>query len=84
MKAPAPAGVFHFHGADDFGLFCYPNTKPGASEPYIIDEEEANLAYVALTRARKVLDLGGYAGILRQSLANARALRAPATARPRS
>jgi ATP-dependent exoDNAse (exonuclease V) beta subunit len=45
--------------------------------------EQPILAYVALTRARKVLDLGGYADILRQSLANARALRAPATARPR-
>jgi superfamily I DNA/RNA helicase len=70
--------------ADDFGLFCYPNTKPGAFEPYIIDQEEANLAYVALTRARKVLDLGGYAGTLRQSLANARALRNPTPPRPRS
>jgi len=67
--------------ANDFGLFCYPNTKPGATEPYIIDEEEANLAYVMLTRARKVLDLGGYAVTLRQSLANGRTLRSPA-ARP--
>lgn len=62
--------------ADDFAPFCSPNTEPGAREPYILDEEEANLAYVALTRARKVLDLGGYAMTLRISLANARALRA--------
>ena len=59
--------------AYDFGPFCTPNLK-ATGPAFIIDEEEANLAYVAVTRARVQLDLGGFAATLRDSLTNARKL----------
>jgi hypothetical protein len=59
--------------ADDFGPFCTPNLK-STGPAFVIDEEEANLAYVAVTRARVQLDLGGFAATLRESLLNARKL----------
>ena len=57
--------------ADDFAPFCMPNTDV-KGPAFVMNEEEANLAYVAVTRARKQLDLGGFAGTLRESLKNAR------------
>jgi superfamily I DNA/RNA helicase len=59
--------------ADDFGPFCTANLK-STGPAFVIDEEEANLAYVAVTRARVQLDLGGFAATLRESLLNARKL----------
>jgi superfamily I DNA/RNA helicase len=53
--------------ADDFAAFCTVNTEPKGA-PFVLDEQEANLAYVAVTRARKQLDLGGFASTLRESL----------------
>lgn len=63
----------HVRLGDDFSPFC--SEKQRNFEPtgiFEYDVEEANLAYVAVTRARGLLELGGYAGVLVQSLENAR------------
>ncbi len=57
----------------DFGNWCESSFMVNGA-PFTLNEEEAHVMYVALTRAKEQLDLGGAAGVLRQSLANARAL----------
>ncbi len=58
---------------DDFREFCKVDDRTGKVE---YDTAEANLVYVAVTRARKVLDLGGFAEKLESSIALANDLRA--------
>jgi superfamily I DNA/RNA helicase len=58
--------------ANDFGPFCRINP---VSKQFELLAEEANIAYVAVTRAMDVLDLAGYKAVLEDSLANLRRMR---------
>jgi hypothetical protein len=52
---------------DDFGPFCRYNDK---TDSFTFDIQEANIGYVALTRAMDELDYSAYARVLEESEAN--------------
>lgn len=60
--------------AGDFPPFCDFDYK---ERRFVFRVEEANLAYVAVTRAELVLDISAYAPVLNVSLTNRRRLRGP-------
>lgn len=74
------ATVHTFKGKDaesvalgtDFIPFCSYDDK---LDEYSLDHDEANIAYVAMTRAKQLLDLGAFSRILRESLAVAAEMR---------
>jgi len=61
----------HVRLAADFPAFCAPKGERGELQ---LDMEEARVAYVALTRAIRLLEIGAYAQALQSSLRCARLL----------
>ncbi len=55
----------HVRLAGDFRPFCYRDRRTGKP---CIDEDEANVQYVAVTRAEQILELGSYADALVSAL----------------